>query len=239
MPESGPAATDPAPDAVPELTRDAIDAALARRLIDVQLPRWRDLPIRPVELPGWDNRTFRLGEELSIRMPTGPWYAQQVQKEQEWLPRLAPVLPLPIPVPVAAGAPAEGYPFPWSVYRWIEGEPAASVGIGDPVAFADAVGRFLVALRRADAAGGPQLPQPGEHNFFRGEPPRVYADETERAIQALGADGWSDAGGDADAAWARRVWSEAEESRWEGDPVWLHGDIAVGNLLMRDGRCPP
>ncbi|GAA1439336.1 aminoglycoside phosphotransferase family protein [Leifsonia poae] len=213
--------------------RDSIDLALARRLVDAQFPAWRELPIRPVALSGWDNRTFRLGDELSIRMPTGPWYAQQVAKEQTWLPRLAPVLPLPIPTPVAVGEPGDGYPFPWSVYRWIAGEPAASAGLGDAVAFGEAVGGFLVALRGADARGGPA---PGEHNFFRGDPPAVYAEETERAIAALGREGWSGAAPGADADWARGVWADALDSLWGGDPVWLHGDIAVGNLLMRDGR---
>jgi aminoglycoside phosphotransferase (APT) family kinase protein len=204
--------------------RASIDPTLARRLVDAQFPEWRGLSIRPVELDGWDNRTFRLGDELSIRMPTGAWYAQQVAKEQRWLPRLAPVLPVRIPEPVAEGEPAEGYPFPWSVYRWLDGAPAATAGLGDPVAFAEAVGGFLVALRGADARGGPA---PGEHNFFRGDPPGVYAEETHRAIAAL-AD-------EIDAGRARRIWADAEASRWEGDPVWFHGDIAVGNLLVRDG----
>ncbi|HEX2807304.1 MAG TPA: phosphotransferase, partial [Kineosporiaceae bacterium] len=83
----------------------AIDARLARRLVDSQFPQWADLPVRPVEVSGWDNRTFRLGDELTIRLPTGDWYARQVGKEQRWLPVLAPRLPLPIPVPAAMGAP--------------------------------------------------------------------------------------------------------------------------------------
>ena len=58
-----------------------IDEALARRLIDSQFPEWSDLPITKVELDGWDNRTFRLGSELTIRLPTGDWYAKQVAKE--------------------------------------------------------------------------------------------------------------------------------------------------------------
>ena len=102
------------------------NVALARRLVDGQFPQWAGLPIEEVELDGWDNRTFRLGDELTLRLPTGDWYAQQVDKEQRWLPVLASDLPLPIPVPVARGAPAEGYPYAWSVYRWLEGEPATA-----------------------------------------------------------------------------------------------------------------
>src|SRR3954469_14865104 len=144
-----------------------IDAALARRLIDSQFPQWSRLPIASVQLDGWDNRTFRLGSELTVRLPTGDWYAEQVDKEQRWLPVLAPRLPLPIPTPVARGEPDAGYPYPWSVYRWLECEPAARARISDLPAFAVALAGFLAALARADPTGGPA---PGRHNFFRGGP---------------------------------------------------------------------
>lgn len=202
-----------------------IDAALARRLVDAQFPEFRALPIRGVELDGWDNRTFRLGEELSVRLPSGPWYAEQVAKEQEWLSRLARHLPLPIPEPVALGTPGEGYPYPWSVYRWLDGTPLASAAPVDQVALASALGGFLTALRSADTAGGPP---PGRHNFFRGDPPAVYAEEALAAMEA--------GAGDIDPALARRVWDEAAASRWEPAPVWFHGDAAPGNLLVCDGR---
>ncbi|WP_085370738.1 aminoglycoside phosphotransferase family protein [Leifsonia sp. NCR5] len=221
-----PGAEQPAAEQ-PAAEPPVVDAALARRLIDSQFPAWAALPIRPVELDGWDNRTFRLGDALSIRLPSGPWYAEQVAKEQQWLPRLAPLLPLPIPVPVAAGDPDFGYPYPWSVYRWLDGRPAALDGIGHPVAFAEAVGSFLVALRSCPTDGAPR---PGRHNFFRGDSPSVYGDETRAAIAALAA-----AGDPIDVAAATRVWAEAADATWHGDPVWFHGDIALGNLLMHDG----
>ena len=128
-----------------------IDASLARRLIDSQFPQWADLPIRPVEFDGWDNRTFRLGSEHTVRLPSGSWYAQQVEKEQRWLPVLAPQLPLPIPSPVAKGEPGLGFPYPWSVYRWIDGDLASKVRIGDLSRFATDLAGFLAALGRADA----------------------------------------------------------------------------------------
>src|SRR3954447_876210 len=162
--------------------RSQIDIPLARRLVDTQFPQWADLPIRAVEVDGWDNRTFRLGDALSVRLPTGDWYAKQVAKEQRWLPVLAPQLPLPIPVPVAQGSPGASYPYPWSVYRWLEGEVAARAAIADRPAFASALAGFLNALRRVDAAGGPV---PGEHNFFRGGPLAVYEAEALEAIDRL------------------------------------------------------
>jgi aminoglycoside phosphotransferase (APT) family kinase protein len=202
-----------------------IDAALARRLVDRQFPQWSDLPVTTVELDGWDNRTFRLGSELSVRLPTGSWYAQQVAKEQRWLPVLAPQLPLPIPTPVAEGTPDSGFPYPWSVYRWLDGEPVATAGVADLTGFATALAGFLGALARVDATGGPE---PGEHNFFRGGPLATYEAETVEAIDALGDEIPRDA--------VQRVWADAMSTSWDREPVWFHGDVAVGNLLVRDGR---
>ncbi len=158
------------------------DASLVRRLLAAQFPQWADLPITPAVPQGWDNRTFHLGEDMTVRLPSGPWYALQVEKEQKWLPKLAPLLPLPIPVPLAMGVPADGYPWHWSVYRWIEGETASSESIADLRQFATELAGFLVALRRIDATGGPP---PGRHNFFRGGPLKVYDAETREAIAAL------------------------------------------------------
>jgi aminoglycoside phosphotransferase (APT) family kinase protein len=204
--------------------RDRIDVALVRELVAGQFPQWASLPVREVEHDGWDNRTFRLGDELSVRLPTGDWYAQQVAKEQRWLPVLAPQLPLPIPSPVAAGTPTDAYPYPWSVYRWLPGEIATIAPIASTEEFASSLAQFLNALRRADAHGGPP---PGEHNFFRGGPLRTYEAETLQAIAALD--------GAIDRPAVERVWSEAMASSWEGEPVWVHGDVAAGNLLVRDG----
>jgi aminoglycoside phosphotransferase (APT) family kinase protein len=202
-----------------------IDADLARRLVDSQLPQYAHLPIAAVDHDGWDNRTFRLGTELTVRLPSGPWYAQQVAKEQRWLPVLAPQLPLPIPEPVAKGEPADGYPYPWSVYRWLDGALAAHARPADLGAFATALARFLTALAQADASDGPG---PGEHNFFRGGPLAHYEAEALEAVETLG--------GEIPRERVMRVWEDAMATRWEREPVWFHGDVASGNLLVRDGR---
>jgi aminoglycoside phosphotransferase (APT) family kinase protein len=205
--------------------RTTIDVPLARRLIDSQFPQWSHLPIREVEVDGWDNRTFRLGSAYSLRLPSGEWYAKQVEKEQRWLPVLAPRLPLHIPTPVARGAPDAEYPYPWSVYWWIEGDLASKGRIEDPTAFAAGLAGFLNALARVDATDGPA---PGEHNFFRGGPLATYADETHEAIAKLGAEVPADD--------VNRVWDDAMSTSYEADPVWFHGDVAAGNLLVREGR---
>ena len=202
-----------------------IDERLARRLIDSQFPQWSDLPITAVELDGWDNRSFRLGSELTIRLPSGSWYAQQVEKEQRWLPVLEPQLPLPIPSPVARGEPDAEFPYPWSVYRWLDGEPASAARIGYLTDFASSLAEFLKALGRIYATDGPA---PGQHNFFRGAPLSVYEQETVEAIETLG--------DEIPAEDVKRVWADAMATSWERDPVWFHGDVAVGNLLVHEGR---
>lgn len=202
-----------------------IDAALVRRLLAAQFPRWADLPITPAVPQGWDNRTFRLGEHMTMRLPSAERYTAQVEKEHRWLPRLAPHLPLPIPVPLARGVPADGYPWPWSVYRWIKGETATVELIADPRRFATALARFLTALQRIDPTDGPS---PGPHNFFRGGPLRIYDAETRQAIITLE--------GDIDTGAATEVWEAALAATWHGPPVWVHGDVAAGNLLVEDGR---
>jgi aminoglycoside phosphotransferase (APT) family kinase protein len=202
-----------------------VDAGLVRRLVAAQFPQWAHLPVEPVVPGGHDNRTFRLGEELSVRLPSAEAYALQVAKEQRWLPVLAPHVPLAIPTPVAHGAPGEGFPHEWSVYRWLDGEPASAASLRDPVALAVELAGFLRALAAVPADGGPA---PGPHNFHRGAPVEFYEAEALDALDALADRVPRDA--------ALRVWERAVASSFHGEPVWFHGDVAEGNLLLRDGK---
>lgn len=210
---------------LPDTTAIDIDAELVRRLIAAQFPEWAHLPVSKVEPGGWDNRTFRLGDELSVRLPSAAAYAEQVAKEQAWLPRLAPRLPLPIPAPVALGSPTGDYPWPWSVVRWLAGERAELDRIADLPRFATELAEFLVALERIDPTDGPP---PGTHNFHRGGSLTVYDVETRQSLAILA--------GEIDGDAASDVWETALRASWHGPPVWLHGDVAAGNLLVNDGR---
>jgi len=202
-----------------------IDASLVTTLIASQFPRWSDLPIAAVRFDGWDNRTFRLGDDMSVRLPSAAGYSGQVDKEHRWLPVLAPLLPLPIPVPIAMGAPGAGYPWRWSVYRWIDGSIASHGRIDDHNDFATTLGKFLAALQQIDSSDGPP---PGPQNCFRGGPLKTYDAETRRSIVALAGRIGTEAATD--------VWDAAMASTWEGSPVWFHGDMASGNLIVDDGR---
>jgi aminoglycoside phosphotransferase (APT) family kinase protein len=186
--------------------------------------RWADLPVAPVGLDGWDNTTHRLGDEMSVRLPGGDEYSAQVDKEQAWLPVLAPQSPLPIPRPLARGAPSEHFPRPWSVYRWLDGEPASTAPITDLGRLATDLAAFLSALYRIDGAGGPAA---GPHSHFRGGPLRTWDAVTRAAIEALD--------GRVAAHAVTTLWESALKSELDGAATCVHGDVVGSNLLVVDG----
>lgn len=201
-----------------------IDANLVKRLIASQFPAFVDLEIKSVELGGWDNYTFHLGDQMLVRLPSAQCYADKVLKEQIWLPKLAPFLPLPIPKPLVMGEPDCGYPWNWSIYNWLDGETASVAKISNMTQFACDLGHFLLALQAVDLKGGPEA---GQHNFYRGAPLAVYDDQTRRAIKILE--------NKIDIVAAANIWNEAMSSVLSKDPVWIHGDVASGNLLVKNG----
>lgn len=216
--------TDSAADLGPVPTRIPVDVALVRQLVDDQFPHWSELAIKPVVNGGWDNWTFHLGDQMSVRLPSAAPYALAVQKEHRWLPVFAPKLPLPISTPVALGQPARDYPFAWSVYRWLPGRAASTGDIGDSVAFAAALADFLRALQLLDPSDGPE---PGVHNWFRGGSLATYSGEVDRCLDVL-----SDR---VPTEQIRTIWQQALTSPWDRRPVWFHGDVASGNLLVDNG----
>jgi aminoglycoside phosphotransferase (APT) family kinase protein len=198
-----------------------VDAALVRRLLAAQLPQLADRPLSIVEPWGTDHGIWRLGDDLVVRLPRIAWAEGQSAREARWLPVLAPHLPAAVPEPIALGEPGDGYPYRWSVHRWITGELADLETIEDADGFALDLADFVRALRGLPADGAP----PARH---RARPLLEYDEPTRRAIDAAGHLI------DADAATA--VWEEAlAAAPHEGPPVWVHADLE-GNCLVRGGR---
>jgi aminoglycoside phosphotransferase (APT) family kinase protein len=202
------------------------DAALVGRLLAEQFPQWADLAIEPVLPFGTDNALYRLGDDMVVRLPRRERTSRTLEKERQWLPRLAPLLPLAVPVPLAEGTPGDGYPFAWSVYTWLKGENATIERITDRSQLATDLAQFVAALHRIDPTGGPS---PAEHNFFRGVPLARQDAATRAAIASL------DGEIDVDAVTA--AWKEALRApEWQRAPVWIHGDLDSRNLLVENGR---
>jgi aminoglycoside phosphotransferase (APT) family kinase protein len=189
-----------------------VDEPLVRRLVDDQFPQWAGLPLTRVG-DGTVNVIYRLGDDLSVRLPRREGPEVEDDFEARWLPVLAPHLPVEIPRPVARGRPGAGYPWFWSVHTWLDGE------LPDGPVAADEVAAFITALRRIDPTGGPE-PAGG-----RGQPlarrDRYVRDALERV----------------DAPGALELWEEAVAApEWEGPRVWIHCDLDARNALVRDGR---
>ncbi|MDJ0714643.1 MAG: aminoglycoside phosphotransferase family protein [Prochloraceae cyanobacterium] len=201
------------------------EVSLVRRLITSQFPQWANLAIKPVVSAGTDNAIFRLGQDLSVRLPRIDWAEAQVDKEHKWMPRLAPHLPLAIPLPLAKGEPDEKYPYNWSVYKWLKGENASIEQLADPCQTAIELAQFITALQQIDAIGGPIAE---EHNL-RGVSLKTRDKLTRESIATL-----KDTI-DTNAAFA--VWEEALQAlEWNNKPVWFHGDLLIGNVLFERGR---
>jgi aminoglycoside phosphotransferase (APT) family kinase protein len=197
---------------------------VVRRLLAAQFPQWAGLPLARVASYGTDNVLFRLGDDLCVRLPrlrrdvVPRWALRQIAKDAEWLPRLRPHLPVEVPEVVATGEPGEGYPHVWAVYRWLEGE----VPHRGTRELARDVAAFLEALQRIDPADAPQA-----HD--RGAPLQVRDEATRRALAQLE--------DEVDVPAATAAWEAGLRAPvWDRPPVWLHGDVLEGNLLVRDGR---
>ncbi|MCZ4101241.1 MULTISPECIES: aminoglycoside phosphotransferase family protein [Streptomyces] len=200
------------------------DADLVRRLLRAQFPQWADLPITRLASGGTVNAIYRLGEDLTVRLPLRPGGGEAIAMEARLLPRLAPLLPLPIPEVVATGTPGEGYPLPWAVHRWIDGRNPAEGDLAEPELVARSLAEFAVAIRTIDLPDGPPA--------HRGEPLIAEDQEMRAAIEALRR---TDEPFDADeiaAAWEKALAAPL----WTGAACWTHSDLMPSNLLLAGDR---
>ena len=201
----------------------AISDATVRRLVGQQFPMWASRALTRLPPLGTDNQLFRLGHELLIRMPRIEWAASSARHEHTWLPRLASHLTTPIPAPVALGQPGEGYPWHWTVVPWLEGETPTPQTF-EPEVWAVSVGSFARELR-----GVPGMDAPVKSEG-RGAP-LSSLDEWVRTWTSR-----ADAS-EVDPTSVLAVWRDAVEApAWDGEPMWFHGDLHEGNLLVRGGR---
>ncbi|MGW7349216.1 aminoglycoside phosphotransferase family protein [Streptomyces sp. NPDC054854] len=200
------------------------DVGLVRRLLRAQFPHWADLPVARLASGGTVNAIYRLGDDLTVRLPLRPGGAGAIAMEARLLPRLAPLLPLPIPEVVVTGAPGEGYPLPWSVYRWIDGRNPVEGDLAEPGPAARDLAEFAVAFRKIDLPGGPPA--------HRGAPLITEDQEVRAAIEALR---HTDEPFDADEITA--AWEEALAAPpWTGPACWTHSDLMPSNLLLAGDR---
>ena len=199
---------------------------LARKIIAEQFPEYADLPITDVEKQGHDNRTYRLGEHMLIRMPTAADYALKVPKEQELLPQLAKRLSVNIPAPIKMGNPSIDYPYPFSIYKWLPGKSInlLTLTAQDKERLAFDLAKFLKELQ---AITDVERPEPGQHNWWRGDHVSVYDKGAREQIAELAEI--------IDASKSSALWDKACATRWNKAPIWIHGDFAIGNILM-DGE---
>jgi aminoglycoside phosphotransferase (APT) family kinase protein len=192
-----------------------IDDELVLRLVAEQFPQWAGLAVEEIPSSGTVNAMYRLGSSLTVRLPRIEGGVADIEKEFEWLPRLAPLLPVPIPSPVGLGKPAEGYPWPWSVQEWIEGSVAVAGSVREPVGLAEDLAGFVRAFRAVELPGAPAA--------YRGGALGLQDSGTRAAIELLE--------GSIDTATALAAWESAVEVS-VGAPVWVHGDLMPSNLLV-------
>ncbi|MFD8808790.1 aminoglycoside phosphotransferase family protein [Streptomyces sp. NPDC059597] len=198
-----------------------VDAPLVRRLVAERFPHWAERPVRRLESSGTENAMFRLGPELVVRLPRHPGAVADVAHERRWLPRLGPLLPVSAPRPVGFGEPGEHFPWPWSVYRWLEGVNPVAGAVERPEPLARDLGRFVTALRRTATQDAPR--------GYRGGPLADQDTETRSALAELT--------GRIDTEAATALWERALQApAHAGPPVWAHGDLSPGNVLVSGGR---
>jgi aminoglycoside phosphotransferase (APT) family kinase protein len=198
-----------------------IDITVAQRLLTEQFPNWATLPIHQVASTGTDNAIYRIDNTMAMRLPRFSRVVNGVEKELQWLPTLAPHLPLTIPTVLGKGNPTAYYPWPWSIHKWIDGEAATHAGIANIEDAARTLGNFIQELHAIDTTGAP-IAQRGVPLFQQdqGVQAAIINLSTMFNAEAL-----------------TEAWTETLQAPlWQKPSVWLHGDLHAGNMLIQDER---
>lgn len=202
---------------------EEITSLMVRTLVTEQFPQWAELPIRPVEVQGWDNRTFRLGDRMTVRLPSADGYVAGLVREEQTIAILGSSFRVAIPRVVATGAPSAVFNRPWSVRQWIEGDTLGAVESRERNTAIRAVGDALRDLQACDTAGGPWA---GRASAYRGCHISVVAEDVQASLPLLDR---------RHAEGCRALWDAAVSTVWTRPPVWVHGDVAPGNMLFDSG----
>ena len=198
-----------------------IDQHLVQKLIGEQFPEWMGLELKPVLSAGTDHALYMLGNEMVVRLPKIGWAVENVDKEYLWLPKIAPFLPISIPIPLAKGQPTNEYPYPWSIYRWLEGNNPKVGALQNPIALTQELAAFIRAMHSINLPNGP--------TSNRGVPLIEKDLETRKAPAKLE--------GMIDVPLVTQIWENALRApQWSNPPVWIHGDLSPGNLLQVNGH---
>lgn len=198
---------------------------LVKSLISKQFPQFAHLNIESVDIQGHDNRTYRLGDTMCIRLPTAECYALKIPIEQEFLPLLAKHLTIAIPKPLHIGLPSNIFPYAFSIYEWLNGVSLNYIDLQkiDLNILAYDLAKFLKELHMINTNNGLK---PGLHNWYRGDHVSIYDEGARKQITAL-----KDI---INSEKALYTWQEACATKWNKKPVWIHGDFAIGNILMNE-----
>ena len=202
-----------------------IDSSLVRKLIANQFPDLRNLPVMPIKKQGHDNRTFRLGNELTVRLPSHPSYADAVKKEATALEALGGQLSVETPKIFGLGKPSREYQLPWSIRHWLIGKTWEDTQVTDKSSLARDLGQILVELRSIPADISLSA---GKHSFYRGCHPSAYSDEVIESLRRMG--------DPTKTKQCLEIWQRGMVSAWPNAPVWFHGDLAVANVLMKGDK---
>lgn len=198
-----------------------ITKEIVATLLQAQCPQWTELPLEPIKSAGTDNVLFRLGRDLVVRLPKIDWATNSIHKEYVWVPQLAKHLNTPISEPIFEGKADENYPWPWMIVKWNEGENPDFEKENEYEKLAIDLAQFINQLHAVPLSDGPLS--------RRGTPLKSVDAETRAAIASLQ--------DDIDVEAMAELWNSLSQlPEWTQEPVWVHGDLLPGNILVKNNR---
>jgi len=202
-----------------------ISECLVHTLLKSQCSHWANLPLKAIISSGTDNALFRLGSEYVVRLPRIEWAMgsinKNINKEYEWLPKIARFLKIPISEPLFKGNPNNSYPWPWTVTKWNEGHNPNFEKENEYELLAKDLAYFLNQLHGIKLAKGPAS--------RRGISLDKLDVETRKAIGELR--------GEINIQSVTSLWNQlANVPPFRQEPVWVHGDFLPGNILVQNNR---